>query len=366
MYYPRLFQDIFDDYLNSIEQAGSGLDLQLNPSSPLYVLARANSTVIADLESQLVNLFTSSSPLTATGFDLDNLIYTPSIKRFPPSLSFGSVIVKPTPTSLSIPNNTILTDLDNGLQFATSQSAVTTTFTNTIIPVSSLTTGFSNNLPAGTVLFTPDFPTIDFFVGSSISSNNIFFGDFTGGADEEDDDSLRSRFLNFITTLDRTSSLPFIKNAVQLQPNVSKSFVKNRIPGIIELWVRFSSLDGTTFYSDTEVDELKSSLLPYIPAGITISINEAKIKYVQLAISVVPYSSSSDFTTINSQISFAIEDLVATLDLGQTLFLSSITTAILPFVSKVVITEPTTDIVPDMDQVVVVSSIKLTLPTYQL
>ena len=67
MYYPRLFQDIFDDYLNSIEQAGSGLDLQLNPSSPLYVLARANSTVIADLESQLVNVFTSSSPLTVRG-----------------------------------------------------------------------------------------------------------------------------------------------------------------------------------------------------------------------------------------------------------------------------------------------------------
>lgn len=365
MYYPRPFEDILSEYLFNIEQAGAQLDLDLNPSSPLYVLARANSTVIADLESTLVNFFTSSSPITATGFDLDNSIFVPSIQRFAPSLATGSVIVKPTAEPLTIPNGTILTDLNSGLQFNTTQSANTTTFTNVVIPVSSLTTGFSNNLPAGTSLFTPNFPTIDFFVGSILSSNNIFFGDLSGGSDEEDDESLRSRFFTFITTLDRTSSLPFIKNIVDSEFNVLRSFVKNRVPGIIEVWVRFSSADSSSFYSDTQVNSLKEYLNGIIPAGISLAINEAKIKYTDLAISIVPYSNTEDLTQLNSEISLAIENLVGDLDLGQTLSLSSIRNAILPFVANVVITEPTSNVVPELDQVVIVSSVKLTLPSYQ-
>lgn len=364
MFYPRSFDDILTQYLAALEDSGAGLDLQINPSSPLYVLARANSTVIADLESELVDVFTSTSPITATGFDLDSLMFIPEVQRLDSSLATGSIIIKPTTNAITIPIGTILTDLDSGLQFSTTQAALTSKIINTIIPITSLTTGFSNNLTAGTNLFSPDYPTVNFFVGSSLSADNIFNGDLTGGSDLETDDSLRTRFFNYLTNSNRPSSILFIKDLVLSYPSILKCFVKTNLPGIIEIWVNFSSLDGSSFYSDTEVDALKQTLTPFIPAGITLAINEAKIKYCQLSLSIIPYSAQTDLTALNSDISSAIDNIIADLDIGQTLSLSSIISAVLPFVAKVVITDPISDITPQLDEVVVVSSIKLTLPSY--
>lgn len=363
MFTPRTFDQILSDYIAAVQEAGSGL-IDLNPSSPFYVLARSNSSVIADLESRLVDISRSISPITATGSDLDSLMFIPLLTRTLSSRSQGTIIIKPTPSVVNIPINTVLTDLDSGLQFFTTVQSSTSTTLNTFIPVESFTTGFSNNLPAGTSLFSPVFPTISFFIGENLTNNNIFIGDFFGGRDEESDDSLRTRFFSALTSVDRTSTINHIKNVVSSYPSINKSFVKNRLPGIIELWVRFFSEDGLNTFLQEDVNALKDYLLEYIPAGITLSINEAKIKYFPLSISIIPYSSSDDLTSLNSDISSAINNVIAELDIGQTLSLSSLVDSILPFVAKVSIIEPVKDVVPLPDEVVIVSSIKMTVPSY--
>ena len=363
MYTPRSFNDILNDYVLTVEEQSGGL-VEVNPSSPFYVLARSNAAVIADLESRMVEVYESSSPLTAKGSDLDSLMFIPLISRTSASRSQGSVIIKPTISAIPIPNQTTLTDLDSGLQFYTTQQATTSTALNTIISIESYTEGFSNNLPAGTALFSPLFPAIDFYIGEVVNTDGTFVGDLFGGADEENDDSLRSRFFSALTSVDTEASIGRIKNVISAYSGISKFFVKNRVPGIIELWVRFSSENGTTTFLEEDINALKEYLLQYVPAGISISINEAKIKYFSLSISVVPYSSFYDSSSLNSDISAAINNVISELDLGETLSMSSITNAILPFVAKVVVTEPTADVVPKFDEVIMVSSVKLTLPTY--
>lgn len=362
MFISRNFEDILNEYIATIESTGSPLSLDLNPSSPLYVLARANSAVIQDLELRFSSLISSYSPLTASDSFLDDSISYSSIKRLQPSYAEGIVTILPTNTVVTIPIDTTLTDLISGYQFVTTSSVSTSTAINTTVSVSAVSYGSESNLNAGTVLFNSDLlaiePSLKFFVGE-VDFDKNFSNGFAGGEDMESDSSLLSRYLSFLNSNSNPFSLSYIRSVLQSYSGISRSFAKTRIPGILEVWVDFVNP-----YSLVEVDALKSFLEPYIPAGVTLAVNQATIKGVSISINVVPFKRSEDLSSLNFQISSLVYSFANTLDIGQSLDVDSLRSLIRgTVVQDCVITQPTADIPAKLNEIIVVSSINVSYPS---
>lgn len=362
MFSPRNFQSILDEYLSTIRSTSSPLSLDPNPSSPLYTLARANSAVIQNLELRLASLITSYSPITASGSDLDSLT-SYLVTRTPPSYSEGVVTILPTSKSILVPQGTVLTDTNSGSQFYTLSAVSTSTNPeqNTLVNVASFVPGSSYNLTAGTPLFNSELisaePTIRFFVGKA-SSKTSFSEGFFGGSDEESDFSLRARYFYYLYSNNHPYSISTLKSVLQAYTGVTRSYVKTRIPGIVEVWVNFLNS-----YSSIEVDSLTSYLEPYIPAGIIVSVNNATVKSVSISIKVTPYSSDYNISSLNSQISEVLYSSVNSLDINQPLPLSLIKFSVLPLVQDCTVLEPSSDVTADINEIIVLSSINVSYPS---
>lgn len=358
MFISRQFQDILNEYISTIQSTGSPLSLDPNPSSPFYVLARANSTIIQDLELRFASLISSYSPLTASGSYLDNIISYSSIVRLKPSFAEGIVTILPTTNTVTLPINTILTDLVSGTQFSTTESVITSTALNTIVTVSALSFGSESNLSAGTLLFNSELlsiePSLKFYVGE-INSDKSFTNGFSGGSDLESDSSLLARYLNFLNSNSNPYSIYSIRGVLQSYSGVSKSYAKTTIPGILEVWVDFVNP-----YSKTEVDSLKSFLEPYIPAGIVVSVSKVSSIGVTLSMKVTPFNSSDNISSVNTEIINMVNTIVDLLDVGETLRIQPLQAALSGIVvQSCVITEPTLDIKVNPNEVIVVSSINV-------
>lgn len=362
MFISRQFQDILTEYISTIQSTGSPLSLDPNPSSPFYVLARANSAIIQDLELRFASLISSYSPLTASGSYLDNIISYSSIVRLQPSFAEGVVTILPTSTAVSLPINTILTDLVSGTQFSTTESVITNTALNTTVTVSALSLGSESNLSAGTLLFNSELlaiePSLKFYVGE-INPDKSFSNGLAGGSDLESDSSLLARYLSFLNSNSNPYSIYSIRSVLQSYSGVSKSYAKTTIPGVLEVWVDFVNP-----YSKTEVDALKSFLEPYIPAGIVVSVSQVSIIGITLSMKVTPFNRSDSISSINSEIINMVNTIVDLLDVGENLRIQSLQAAISGvLVQSCVITEPTVDVEVNANEVIVVSSINVSYPS---
>jgi hypothetical protein len=115
MFKPRTIEEAQTDYLAALSEAGNAVDIDLSPTSPLYVLARANASIISLQELRLSSVLLANNVLTASSAELDELALS-IVERGEATYSTGYVFIPPTSSQITLPVGTIFTELASGLQ----------------------------------------------------------------------------------------------------------------------------------------------------------------------------------------------------------------------------------------------------------
>lgn len=357
MFEERFIEEIEQDFYSSMVGLTQE-DLSTSRSSPLYVLARANASVISRLESDINFSLRKNNLLIATGDDLDTAA-TGFGRRTEATTAFGRVIIEPVSTFLNLPARTIFTELNTGLQFYTEEAESLVEFVSTTVNVRATATGSEYNLQAGTRLYCEQFPFLVVTVGSVRLPNGDLSGSFAGGRGAEPDFSFRDRLLTNMLLTRLPASTAVIRSILQQQQNVTRSFVKTRVGGIVEVWV------NTVFLlSESERRNLQQKIQDIVPAGIIVVVSQFKIKTFDISLKVLPFNSSANnLNSLNNQISSVYQRLVNSLDLGERLTKNTLLEAVKPFVQRVTLLSPTEDIVPALDEALVLSSTHVSYPS---
>lgn len=357
MFEERFIEEIELDFYSSMVGLTQE-ELNTSKSSPLYVLARANASVISRLESDINFSLRKNNILMASGDDLDEAAEGLAT-RTPATTATGSVIIEPVSAFLNLPARTILTELDTGLQFYTEEAESLVEFVSTTVRVQATTAGSEYNLPAGTRLYCEQFPFLVVNVGSVRLQTGEIVGGLAGGRGAEPDFSFRDRLLTNMLLTRLPASTAVIRNMLQQEENVTRSFVKTRVGGIVEVWVNTLFL-----FSEDERRSLQERIQAVVPAGIIVVVSEFKIKTFDISLKVLPFNSSANnLTFLNNQISSVYQRLVNSLDLGEGLTKNTLLEAVKPFVQRVTLLSPTEDQVPALDEALVLSSTNVSYPS---
>lgn len=355
MFKQRTIEEIQSEFLGSLTQAAPNLNI--NQSSPLYTLARANASVISDQEQRLSAFLRSSNVLSAEADDLD-LLAGSIVIREEPTTAIGTVLVSPTEQEQTIPLGVVLTDLLTGLQFISTASATTSRFVSVSLPVKAASSGSAYNIAAGTTLFSPDYQSVIFTVGTAKLANNTYTGSMQGGRDIEPDDYFRQRLLASLLSSNQTASKNFFRQRVLSYPGVTRAYVKTRVGGVVEVWVNTIGV-----FTSIELEAIRDYLLETMPAGIILAIGQARVKTFDLALKVTPFNSSlANLSLLTQQISFAISSYVSSLDIADSIPLSKIDQLVRPLVQNLKVISPVSDLKADIDQVLILSSLDISYP----
>lgn len=355
MFKQRTIEEIQLEFLGSLTQAVPNLNL--NQSSPLYTLARANASVISDQEQRLNAFLKSSNALTAEADDLD-LLASNIVVRDKPTTALGVALISPTLVEQVIPLGIVLTDLTTGLQFISTASATTSRFVNVSLSIKAASSGSAYNIAAGTTLFSTDYQDIVFTVGTAKLINNTYVGSMQGGRDIEPDDYFRQRFLASLLSSNQAASKNFFRQKLLSYPGVTRAYVKTRVGGVVEVWV--NTIDG---FTNTELEAIRDYLLENVPAGIILTVGQSRIKTFDLSLRVTPFKSSlANLSLLTQQISFAVNNYVSSLDIADSIPLAKIDQLVRPLVQNLKVLSPISDLKADIDQVLLLSSLDISYP----
>jgi uncharacterized phage protein gp47/JayE len=353
---PRSVDEIQQDYFSALIQSGSGLVVDRIEGSLAYTLSRASSVIAAQQDYRLIESQANTSILTATGEYLDR-IGSSFLVREGAQVATGFVMMRSFEQNIQIPQLTSLVYLENGLEFYTVNSGVVTVypFLNTVIPVVSLNPGAEHNLPAGTKLFSPDFPDTQVIVGSNYTDR--YYGDLIGGRDVEPDLSYRNRLIAYLSR-SSSSTQSTIEAKLLQYPLVERVYVRTSIPGVVEIW-----LDSEQNYTDRQREEILTYIRPDISMGVIPVIIQARRKVVDVHVEMRPYSGrDADLNNLTQRVNAIVTAAVKSLGIGDTFSIQTVEGLISPLVRSVKIIEPTEDIVSLSDEVIVLGDIKVTYP----
>ena len=355
MFKQRTIEEIQSEFLGSLSLAVPNLNL--SQSSPLYTLARANASVISDQEQRLNAFLKSSNVLTAEADDLD-LLAGSIVVRDNSTTAIGTVLISPTVEEQSIPLGIVLTDLSTGLQFISTASATTSRFVSITLAIKAASSGSAYNLAAGTSLFSTDYQSITFIIGTAKLANNTYTGSMQGGGDIETDNYFRQRLLASLLSSNQPASKNFFRQKLLSYPGVTRAYVKTRVGGVIEVWV--NTIDG---FNSTELNAIKDYLLGTVPAGIILTVGQSRIKTFDLSLKVTPFNSSlANLSLLTQQISFVINNYVSSLDIADSIPLNKIDQLVRPLVQNLKVESPISDLKADVDQVLILSSLEISYP----
>lgn len=357
MFKPRTIEEAQTDYLAALSEAGNAVDIDLSPTSPLYVLARANASIISLQELRLSSVLLANNVLTASSAELDELALS-IVERGEATYSTGYVFIPPTSSQITLPVGTIFTELASGLQVVSQESKVSSTLVGTTVLVQAASRGSVYNISAGTRLFSQSYPEINFIVASTKLPNGKYEGSLVGGRDSETDSSLRERLLSRLVSVNQPASKNFLRQELLAYPGVSRAYVKTRVGGIVEVWV--NTVEG---FTSEELISLRDYVLPLIPAGIILALNTARIKSFPLSLKVVPFTSSlADLTSLTLQISSTVKSFVSSLDIADSVPLSRVEQLVKPLVQSVKVVSPLADVTAELDQILILSSLDISYP----
>jgi len=308
-----------------------------------YTFARAMAAVNLQHYNRMTDIANSSNLATATGQDLDNIGLTLNLPRFKGDRAVGYALISTiVSTSTTLAPNTILTDLQTGLQFATKNVSNITlnNLTDTVVPIEALFPGVSYNLPAGTELVLDTNTDIEAYVGSTRNLQNEICGSLVGGTESESDSAYRQRIVDRISEAGG-STKGFIKQkTLEFISNVSV-YVSTNIGGFVEVWI-----DSPTVISETQLDSLRTYLDNYIPAGILLMLKQANGVYVDIDAFVRPFL-PADYDLLTNEITNITTTYIDSLAPGQGFSRDSYAQLLRPLVEELEVTAPEFNLSPN-------------------
>lgn len=243
-----------DEILDELETAMASMFPRLTANDPLtlhYLLSRALAQTMATLYEELEDVVDQVDVLQATGDDLEHLVSAHLLTRELGEYATGYITFRrntPPLEDITIP---LGTKCRAGTLFFTTTVAGTMTTGDVAVSVAATcdTRGLTGNVAAYTVTeIYSDLPAID------TCENPLAF---SGGTEDEDDESLRQRYID-IVTLPGLATPVMLTRRLEDVEGVAEALVVNHGAGDVQVVVDYSG--GYTADSDDIIEELETCL----------------------------------------------------------------------------------------------------------
>ena len=239
--------DVISNALKASQMARHPLLTDYSSYSVLTTLNQAASVQIQYVETRAKDAIEANSVLTATGTDLDRLVVDRGLTRQPGTAATGTVVFRkslPADVTITIPIGTRIqvaaSDSITVFFATTAVGIIDVGYTSATVAVQAIESGTTSNIPMYSPL------TIVGGVLSVERVENVVA--FTGGTDQESDDSLRDRY-KYATDVNGKATLPLVQQHILDLLSVRECKVYTQSAGEIEIVA-----DSTTnFTTDTDV-----------------------------------------------------------------------------------------------------------------
>lgn len=260
-----------------------------------YTLTRAMAATLNEVNIRVSEITAGYFVATAVGAHLDDLAINYGLTRRLGLLASGHVLSLAQEDTLIV-ENTVLTDIETGLQYHTRESKNAPIFREQLIPIQALEVGDSGNLGAGAQMVSELYPNVVFVVGTHRTPSGQICGHLKGGEDYEDDELFRRRISQTIRSVRETT--PNAIRARLLQDSIV-NWVSLEIPinGGLLVWV-----EASRTLTSRDKQRLLALLETYKAAGIQAEILQARRKNVEIEYRLPPLPPSFDLDALSQDI----------------------------------------------------------------
>ena len=325
------FASIVQNAAAAVQSASAQL-LDLTVGSVLRAILEANASIALWMQWLILQVLQSTRAATSSGGDLDSWMADFSLSRLPASASSGKVTFSRfTPTlGTLIPVGASVRTADGNQTFSVIADATIPTFspsqngyvvgkgvTSIDVPVQSTTAGAAANIQAGSaVRLGTAIPGVD-------SVTNAL--PFQNGLDAETDINFRTRFVNYINSRSRATTLA-VGNAVEsikqglqyvVQENQDTSGAWR--PGSFVVTVD----DGSGLPSDTLLTTVAGAIEAVRPVGSQFAIQPPAITKADISLTITVHPSAQKAPVV-AIVAAAVTTYVASLPIGAALPLTRI------------------------------------------
>lgn len=245
--------------------ANTALLTDFLPGSINYTVTRGLAGGLLDLYQKLEELEPNFFITTAQGEALDSLGNSLGINRINGSTSTGYVLAQNTDIrSINLVDRTVLTDPATFKQYLVveGRSINIPSYTEERLKIESLDLDGEANLPAGTVLISGQYSTINFIVGSYRSTNGEVTGNLRNAISPEPDLMYRQRIID--TLLKPTNNYFSIKQILINQGDINNVLFHTTEPGKVDVW-----FEPKTAINTIRLMELQELLKLELPLGVS-------------------------------------------------------------------------------------------------
>ncbi|MFB6283366.1 MAG: baseplate J/gp47 family protein [Halobacteria archaeon] len=305
----RTVEQIARDILDGLELT----EEEKMPGSDLHALAKA---VAVAQQDGLVQSRQTVHLSEATGADLDDWGATFNLSRNHGEVAEGFCLALAEETVI-LPNQTVLTDLNSGLQFLAQQEKRLRRFVETKVRIQAVNRGRHYNLGAGVELFSPDYPEVQFLVGEYRSENGGICGELRGGRSREADDDFRARISSYIRNFKANSAVG-LKYLLLNESDVLWVDTQTPLPGYLIVWVETSQA-----ISQTRLNFLDALVNANKAAGVISEVRPINRKGLDFSIAVQP-EAEVDLDGLSERLKTRLYEYLYSLSLNQNLNLASL------------------------------------------
>lgn len=284
--------------------------------SDLYTLARAVALSLNSFNDIVKKTKKSSLISEAVGEDLNNYAASVNLSRKEGSKARGSVLAL-TENSSTILENTVLTELESGIQFITKESKQLIPLIESKITIEAVSKGREFNLESGTELYNNNKQQVQFLVGTHRTTTGEICGDLSGGSHPESDEVLRGRVINTLTNY-RTNSEYAIKTILLNESDVIWCDTQTLLPGYVVFWI-----ESVNPLDDNRLNYLNSLVKSNTAAGVLTSVKVISTTGLDFALVVIP-KNNADLDVLPNLIKQNLYYFLLSLSIGDNLSISEL------------------------------------------
>ena len=310
---------LVQNILNTIQSKVNKV-LDFTIGSVFVALAEAQGQTAMWLQSLILQVLAWTRAQTSTGSALDLWLAQFGFSRLPGVPASGSVTMgaNVAPASpVPIPAGTTVQTV-TGVQFLTTQAATLEPGSTSVsVPVTAVLSGTTGNVAAGTITqFVTAVPGIDTVTNPTA---------FTNGVNPESDSAVRSRFVTYIASLQKGTKLAVTAAVLGVQQGLTYNLVEFQTEAGVSALAYFYVVvnDGTGNPSSTLLQTIYNAIDAVKAAGIQFNVYGPTSVSANIGMAVT-IAAGYQFSSVQSAIQTAVDQYIATLPIGGTLYWSQL------------------------------------------
>ena len=272
---------------------------ELSDSSDLAVRLYASAAQISALYAQIDYVKKQCFPQTAAGACLDYHAAMRGIERTAAAAASGTIrfaLASALERGVAIPLGTVCMT-EAGTSFATTaEASIAAGALYADVPAAAENAGAAGNVAAGTITRMPSAPA---YVSACV--NQLAF---TGGAGEEDDETLRSRILESYSHLPNGANAEYYRQIALNHSGAAEAYVAARARGVGTADVYVASAAGLP--AAALLEEINADLQKKREIAVDIRVLAPTTKTVDVA-AAITVSDGADFSAVKAGAENAIE-----------------------------------------------------------